>query len=61
MIILLIILLKYLIFPDPDDILSNDILKYCYNKANKENYDMIRFSIYIKFLFFHDNKNLIII
>jgi glycosyltransferase involved in cell wall biosynthesis len=37
---------EYLIFPDPDDILSNDILKYCYNKANKENYDMIRFNLY---------------
>ena len=37
---------EFLIFPDPDDILSNDILKYCYNKANKENYDMIRFNLY---------------
>ena len=37
---------EYLIFSDPDDILSNDILKYCYNKANKENYDMIRFYLY---------------
>ena len=37
---------EYLIFPDPDDILSNDILKYCYNESHRNNYDIIRFNIY---------------
>jgi len=37
---------EYLIFPDSDDILSNDILKYCYYKATTENYDLIRFNLY---------------
>ena len=37
---------KYLIFPDPDDILSNDILYYCYKKAINENLDIIRFELY---------------
>ena len=43
---------KYLIFPDPDDILSNDILYYCYNKAINENLDVVRFNLY------DGNKNL---
>ena len=34
---------EFLIFPDPDDILSNDILKICYNIAKRYNYDLIRF------------------
>ena len=37
---------EYLIFPDPDDILSNDILNYCYHMATMEKYDIIRFNIY---------------
>ena len=37
---------EYLIFPDPDDILSNDILYYCYNKAKNQDYDMIKFNLY---------------
>lgn len=37
----------YLIFPDPDDILSRNILKYCYNFVEKYHYEMIRFNIYI--------------
>ena len=32
---------EYLIFPDPDDILSNDILKYCYNESHRNNYDIL--------------------
>ena len=37
---------EYLIFPDPDDILSNDILYYCYTKAKNKDYDMIKFNLY---------------
>ncbi len=37
---------EYLIFPDPDDILSSDILNYSYTKAKNENYDMIKFNLY---------------
>jgi len=38
---------EYLIFPEPDDILSRNILKYCYNFFKKYHYEMIRFNIYI--------------
>ena len=34
---------KYLIFPDPDDILSKNILTISYKYAKKTNYDIIRF------------------
>lgn len=44
---------EYLIFPDSDDILSNDILKKCYNIAKRYNYDLIRF------IFYKKNKNYI--
>ena len=44
---------EYLIFPDSDDILSNDILKKCYNIAKRYNYDLIRF------IFYRKNKNYI--
>jgi glycosyltransferase involved in cell wall biosynthesis len=37
---------KYLIFPDPDDILSSDILKNCYETSKQYNLDLIRFNIY---------------
>ena len=37
---------KYLIIPDPDDILSKDILNTCYNFAVKFNCEIIRFAIY---------------
>lgn len=37
---------EYLIFPDPDDLLSIDSLQFCYFKAKKENYDIIRFNLY---------------
>ena len=37
---------KYLIFLDPDDLLSFYILILCYNLAEKYNYDIIRFNIY---------------
>ena len=37
---------EYLIFPDPDDLLSIDALKFCYFKAKEKNYDIIRFNLY---------------
>ena len=39
---------EYLIIPDPDDILSNDILNICYNNSKNNNYDMMRFNIFNK-------------
>jgi glycosyltransferase involved in cell wall biosynthesis len=36
---------KYLIIPDPDDILNNNILTICYEYAEKYNYEIIRFNI----------------
>ena len=37
---------EYLIFLDPDDLLSNNILMLCYNTAKRYDYDLIRFNIY---------------
>ena len=37
---------KYVILPDPDDIISKNILKICYNYAEKYNYEIIRFTSY---------------
>ena len=39
---------KYIIIPDPDDILSQDILKKCYNYAEKYNYDIVKFTTYVR-------------
>ena len=36
---------KYLSVPDPDDILSKDILDSCYKLAERYNYDIIRFNM----------------
>jgi len=33
---------KYIIFPDPDDMISQDYIKNCYNYAEKYNYDIIK-------------------
>ena len=51
---------EYIMFPDPDDILSNDILLKCYKIANKNNYELIRYNIYFNnnLLFNHIVKNL---
>ena len=49
----------YIIIPDSDDILSNDILKECYMIAEKKRYELIRFN----FLFnnhIDNNKNILI-
>ena len=37
---------EFLTFIDPDDILSKDILKYCYKISKKYDYDLIRFNMY---------------
>ena len=37
---------EYLIFSDPDDILSNNILTICYEMAKKYNFDIIRYNLY---------------
>ena len=42
---------EYLILPDPDDILSQNILNICYHIATKNNYEMIRFNMYSEFYF----------
>ena len=38
---------KYLILPDPDDIISKNILSLCYKYAEKFNYEIIRFNMYV--------------
>ena len=42
---------EYLIFPDTDDILSENILFECYSIAKKNDYEMIRFNMYSDKLF----------
>jgi len=37
---------KYVIIPDPDDIISKEIITICYNYGEKYNYDIIRFISY---------------
>jgi glycosyltransferase involved in cell wall biosynthesis len=36
---------KYLIIPDPDDIIIHNILSICYKYAEKYNYEIIRFNL----------------
>ena len=36
---------EYLIFPDPDDILAQDILKTCYQYSKVNNYEIIRYNL----------------
>jgi glycosyltransferase involved in cell wall biosynthesis len=38
---------EYLIFPDPDDIISNNIINFCYNFIKTHNYEMLRFNLFI--------------
>jgi len=56
---------KYLIIPDPDDILSRNILNNCYKYAEKYNYEIIRFNRYKgnkeKIFIFHLFKFLIFV
>ena len=37
---------KYIILPDPDDILDKNIISLCFKLSEKYNYEMIRFNIY---------------
>ena len=37
---------KYLILPDPDDILDKNIINICFKLSEKYNYELIRFNIY---------------
>ena len=37
---------KYVIIPDPDDILSKEIIGICYEYGEKYNYDIIKFNMY---------------
>ena len=37
---------EYLMFPDPDDIISKNIINFCYNFIRTFNYEMIRFNLY---------------
>ena len=37
---------EYLIFPDPDDIISKNIINFCYNFIRKYNYEMLRFNLF---------------
>ena len=37
---------EYLIFPDPDDILSKNIINYCYNFIRTYNFEMLRFNLF---------------
>lgn len=39
---------KYIIIPDPDDIVSKDILRICYKYGEKYHYDIIRFNMYLR-------------
>ena len=38
---------KYLILPDPDDIISKNILSACFKLSEKNNYDIIKYNEYI--------------
>ena len=38
---------KYIILPDPDDILSKNVLYLCYKYAEKYDYEIIRFNLYL--------------
>ena len=38
---------KYITIPDPDDIISKDILRTCYLYAEKFKYELIRFNSYV--------------
>jgi glycosyltransferase involved in cell wall biosynthesis len=51
---------EFLIFPDPDDMLSEDILSICYKISKRYNYDLIRFNMYSNrfFIFSFFDRNL---
>ena len=37
---------KYLILPDPDDVITKNILNLCYKYSEKYNYELLRFNMY---------------
>lgn len=47
---------KYVIFLDPDDIISKNILNICYKLSEKNEYEMIRFNSYHRDGFIINNK-----
>ena len=49
----------YIILPDPDDILSKDILKACYKYAEKYNFHLIRFKQFIGEKYTKFNQNIV--
>jgi glycosyltransferase involved in cell wall biosynthesis len=51
---------EFLIIPDVDDILSQNVLRLCYYVAKKNNFDLIRFNMYSdkEFVFNTINKDL---
>ena len=46
---------EYLIFPDPDDILSKNIINFCYTSIRTHNYDMIKFNLYLDYTVYYEN------
>ena len=47
---------EYLIFPDPDDILSKNIINFCYNFIKIHNYEMLRFNIFTGHKIFYKKR-----
>ena len=52
---------EYLMLPDPDDILEQGCLKYFYNLAKKNDYELIRFNIYVgnRHIYFNNHIKLL--
>ena len=53
---------KYLILPDPDDMISKNILQTCFKLAEKHDYDIIKFNVYLgngRLVFHEIYRNLI--
>lgn len=50
---------EYILFPDPDDIVEQNCLRYFYYLAKKKDYELIRFYIYLgnKKIYFIKNLN----
>ena len=46
---------EYLIFTDPDDIISKNIINFCYSSIRTHNYDMIKFNLYLDSTVFYEN------
>ena len=55
---------EFLIFPDPDDIMSPNVLEKCYHMAKRYNFEFIRFNMYADrnyvFSFIPDNLSNVI-